>query len=450
MNRPGTTAYIGRAARHFGALFALALLLLAAPSPVYAQAPTAGAVEDYRLENTDWNGLSSLAMLITHRGGHIEQRESIDLATLPDDTAVWIVAPRSVAGWEELRDWVWDGGQLVVADDFGSAAALAELFSLQRQSAPAATTSLLGNPRLPVLPPVGRHELTEGVGALVANHPSAFRGEGSPVVAFADGSGLVYDMLLGRGRAVFVSDASLLINLMLPLRDNARFVANVLAAQERPNVVLVSGDAALTRVAPNVGSQFDPSALRDTVEGALQQISASRPRPEVLHLAAILLAVGASALAFTVLPERAPRSWRPLPRAPRTSEFEAGIGRFTGRLAEASWAQPAALLRESLESSVWASIDTPPLAPDAPPSAYADAAARWVTRHEPTLRGAARRRRVRDLAWALRRLATLPRRDALLLGHPEHVTRRDVERMFGVLSSVVERGRLGAGAGEAR
>ena len=75
-------------------------------------------------------------------------------------------------------------------------------------------------------------------------------------------------MVLGDGRAVFVADASMAMNLMLPVADNARLFANIFdttCAQSECRFVVLADDATLSGI-PGDGegtrSEFSPRSTR--------------------------------------------------------------------------------------------------------------------------------------------------------------------------------------------
>src|SRR5690606_39103389 len=103
-----------------------------------------------------------------------------------------------------------------------------------------------GSPAFPIFEPEGRHPLLEGVRRVVANHASVLSNPGGPVIGFSAGGALVYDMNMGEGKALIVSDASMVINQMLGVADNAAFVRNTLeyiCENQRPcTITLLVGE----------------------------------------------------------------------------------------------------------------------------------------------------------------------------------------------------------------
>lgn len=397
---------------------------------------------DYRVGNTDWNGLSSFEILAAHGGRTVEQRDTLDLGTLGDDDVLVLVYPTTELPVDDIAAWVHGGGALLVADDFGRADRLAEVFGLTRVTPPdEAEGLLLDNPALPYFRPVGTHPLSDRVGSVAANHATALRGEGLPVFAWPDGAGLVYDLSLGDGAAVFVADASMLTNLMLPLRDNARWLANTLdrlcADRLTCRLVVVAENGAIGGAPTNAdGGAFDArlQALGESLERARE----SRVPPSALRLASALLLAGIIVIVVAVFPWAKP-AW---PRAPvppvrrrSASEFELGLRRYRGRYGTRSFVLPAALLRDTFHHLFYRTLGV--AVPDhgsAGARGRRAAVDRYVRRFEP--KASARRRRA--LVRLLDELARIPGRGAILAAMRTPLDERRLVRLHDAMTDVLD------------
>jgi hypothetical protein len=211
----------------------------------------ASAAPDYAPESDAWNGLSALLALAEREGVAVEPVSTLDLAELSAADGLLLIYPTAHLPVSGLLGFLRAGGRVALADDFGSGGALLERFAIRRAPPPVATASRLrGNPALLLARPRGFHPLTDGVDALVTNHPIALsHPELEPVFAFDDEGreALVLSGSVGEGKLVAVGDPSLFINRMMSLDGNSRFASDLLRflGEGGGRVFLVSGDAAL-------------------------------------------------------------------------------------------------------------------------------------------------------------------------------------------------------------
>src|SRR5690606_24615395 len=206
--------------------------LVCVPSVGLAQIPT-----DYDVKSTEWNGMSQFGALAVEHGVTLVPGNLLDYSALDPSRPLILVYPTQPLDVASLQEFVADGGRILLADDFGSSAALLSSFSEPiRRRDPSGTSQayLNGNPNLPVLQTPGRHALLEGgVDALVGNHPTGFSSVLPAVVYFdvpieAERLGFAYDLTIGEGKIIVLGDASMLINLMIDMADNRRFLGNAL------------------------------------------------------------------------------------------------------------------------------------------------------------------------------------------------------------------------------
>lgn len=218
-------------------LVALALLPCLHVGPVQAQR------RDFAPDNHEWNGLSEFLDLAAEQGVVLEPVERLDLGTLRAMDTLFLLAPEEDLPIADLRAYMHDGGTIVLADDFGRGHALLESFHIERtRPRHADLLRLRGNDELLVAEASARHPLTEGVDALVTNHPQVIRhSDLDPIFSLGGGDAVVLAGTVGDGRLVAIADPSMLINNMLELRSNRRFAENLLSylASEREGRVFV-------------------------------------------------------------------------------------------------------------------------------------------------------------------------------------------------------------------
>ena len=190
---------------------------------------SAQADGDFEPQNHEWNGLSELVAICRGASISVQTPASLDLGTLSPDDAVLLVYPRSEISVEGLSEFLKAGGRVAVADDFGTASSLLRAYQIRR-TAPSDRDALRlrGNNALLVARAQSPHPLTEGVGALVSNHPAALHhADLTPLFTLSDNDALVLAGAVGDGRFVAIGDPSTLINNMLEFRGNRRFAENL-------------------------------------------------------------------------------------------------------------------------------------------------------------------------------------------------------------------------------
>ncbi|MCB9506141.1 MAG: DUF4350 domain-containing protein [Myxococcales bacterium] len=391
------------ATRSLAALVTLLIALVPCLASAQSPASRAGGASGLDLDSVAWDGLSTLQELARRRGASLTQPTSVDLdgpATRRDTDALWLVHPTRLPPVAGLLDWVSEGHVLVVADDFGGSEPLLEALGLTRIAVPPETPRYLGLEFAPLATPGGRHPLTNGVDALVTNHPSAFGSPLTGALAFTRGAGAVFDFTVGRGLVIAISDPSVFTNLMLGVPANARFADNLVARACRGaapcQMALLSDDAELHARAAESGP------LR-----WLLQLRRMRPDPKALRLASLLLVIGIWALVGAVYPTRPP-GWVIAPTrlaaARSLTELEYHLRRHASATPVPDATAPATLLARALERDVYPRLGVPPATqvPDGVRRAEV-AAELYLARFEPRASG----RRRRGVAAALTLLARL-------------------------------------------
>lgn len=314
------------------------------------QGATASA-QDYSPENAAWNGLSALMEIAQSEGIALRARDRLNLAEVTADDAIVVLFPTEGLPIRSLSAFLEEGGRLVVADDFGAAQELLSQFEIERRPPSNEAARLRGNPALQVALAEATHPLSEGVDALLTNHPTALH---HPVLAplfSLDGDGLVITGAVGAGRFIAIGDPSLFINNMLELKSNRRFASNLLhhVQGDRGQVFLLVGDATMH------GAYGDPANLPpgQWVQAMASKLAKLELPPEAtLWLGATLLAlfliVGA-----TALPSASPyRSSRLFPRSSLGGGFIARVAHHSsssGRLLHAALSYRFELERQLLD-----------------------------------------------------------------------------------------------------
>ena len=263
------------------------------------------AEDDFAERNPSWNGLSDFLSLVETNGVKAEPSERIDIATLSQYDALLIIHPTRDLPIYGITHFMKNGGRIAVIDDFGSSLGFLHAFEFGRNS-PVVNKNvrrLRNNDNLLIARPAGRHPLTEGVSALVSNHPQTlYHSELKPVFTFdkTRDSALVLVGAVGEGRLIAVSDSSVLINNMLEFRGNRTFARNLvqyLIRDNRGRLVVAVGDAKLI----DSESQYTPKRSLDGIRQALLLLSRHRLTPLAVYtvngiVLALLLLIAATTL----------------------------------------------------------------------------------------------------------------------------------------------------------
>lgn len=206
---------------------------------------------DFAPSNWYWDGLRSAV-----REFNLTPLISLgDLPLTPSETALVLIPslPPSRADLEALKAYVENGGVLILLNDFGAGNAVLTGLEVGARF----DDRLLVDPlfshrsrRLPRIVDLLRGPLAEGVETLVLNHATVISEDPglrivarSSLASFLDanrngqrdpgepqGPFVVAGLArVGAGRAVLISDPSIMLNGMLDLGDNRRFVRNVLS-----------------------------------------------------------------------------------------------------------------------------------------------------------------------------------------------------------------------------
>lgn len=207
--------------------------------------------EDFRRDNLSWNGISDVAFAT----GATPLASLADLPPIPVGTALLLIpyAPLSLPRLEELRDYVSEGGTLVLADDFGHGNQVLSFLGLTARF----SGSMLLDPvfhhesqKFPWIPRIAAARLMMDIESLVLNHATTLANV-APEETLASSSSLSFLDLNGNesldddepmgplpvisrhdygdGNVILISDPSVFINGMQPLANNSQLVSNITA-----------------------------------------------------------------------------------------------------------------------------------------------------------------------------------------------------------------------------
>lgn len=290
--------------------------------------PKAAAQADYAVASRAWNGLGDLTQIAAESGIVLETPPELDLADLGPRDAILVVYPTESVPTSSLARFMRAGGRVGIADDYGESTEVLRTYGIRRSRASGKDAShLRDNPNLPVARPHARlrHPLTQGVKALVTNHPTVLaHSELEALFSFENEGAVVLVGAVGEGRLVAIGDPSLLINNMLQFRGNRQFAANLLTylgADRGGRVWLVSGDT------PIVGHFGDPAEPLARVQAWLASFADADLPPLALMLSSLLVLALFVLVTTSSLPRRSPYEGMAMLPAP------AEAGGFVGRVA---------------------------------------------------------------------------------------------------------------------
>ncbi len=306
-------------------LVLISLFALAIPGHAFA-------ADDYDPESTEWNGLSEFVAIGEAMPLNLVVTDHLDVGELSPTDAIVIVYPEHDLPLSGIAAFLRDGGRVALLDDFGRGDELLGVYQIGRSVARLDDAPhVRGNENLPVAQATSRHSLTEGVAALIANHPTTLRHPDlDALFAFDDqGHALVLAGAVGDGRLVAIGDPSIVINNMLEFRDNRRFAQNLLDYLEAGSggtVYLVAGDATI------VGRYGEPGADRPfhDLSQWLTRIAHAEAPPLAVLIGAIALAAILLVVAATSLPRRSPYDGSQMfARPPAWGGFIGRVGYFS-------------------------------------------------------------------------------------------------------------------------
>lgn len=247
---------------------------------------------DFDPRSSAWNGASRFLAVARATGRPITAPRSISLDRLHPDDVLILLGPDRPLPEGDLVEFVRRGGQLVIADDFGTAAPLLARFGIRRTEAGAtAAPRVRGHDELLVARPFYAHPLTEGVDLVVTNRPALLEHPRLvPLIGLDEGGGaIVLTGVVGRGRVVAISDPSLFVDEMMAISGNRKLAVNVLAfvteGADR-SIVVAAGDARFE--GSFSGASGGPLRLR--IQDTFAALARVRLPDDALRVAALVLA----------------------------------------------------------------------------------------------------------------------------------------------------------------
>ena len=223
--------------------------LIAVAATIHLMPPT----DDFSPSNPLWNGLSRACEMLNLKA--IEDLRGAGNLE-PSSTAILILAPSKPFSDEEtgiLRGFISRGGLLIIADDFGTGNELLSSLGLNLRL----NGSILLDPlfkyrsrRLPKIIQMAG-ELTPEVEELILNYATIITGSGFRTLAastsfsFLDLNGnsewdagepqgplpVAAEAAYGGGRVIVISDPSIMINSMIGMGGNGRFIAHLIGGR---------------------------------------------------------------------------------------------------------------------------------------------------------------------------------------------------------------------------
>ena len=418
-----------------GALMAVAVALLCLiPAVVFA--------EDFDVDSQEWNGLAQFASLA--EGVDLRVVDRLDWQDVDAEDVLFIIYPQQPLDVDSSAKFLLQGGRMVVADDFGKSQELLRRLSIERRTpAPQELPHELyldDHRGWPIFRPGGRHPLLEGVDELVGNYPAVFYNVGGPVVAYDRDGGLVYDMMLGEGRAVAIADPGIFINAMLPAADNQRFAENIwtylCADVEQCRAWLLVGEFATTGAFsddPASGAQ-DFRQRVEEFNQRLQEVFEELAGSQFLFFLGLFLALGSLAYLAVVFPWR---QFAALSRyidrhredlSPPATEFDWNVARFSNPDGSINYTLPMAIMKESFDELFLGAFGLWPSEPQDRPS-MSQLARRFEERY---LRGQTpqlRKERRREVESLLADLNGVPDRHHVFLESDQSFSARDLRKL---------------------
>lgn len=410
---------------------------------------------DYQPDNQAWSGLSEFVALAESEQIEVSLTDSLDWSAVGSDDVVIAVHPLDALDVKNAASYILHGGMMLVAIEGGSNYPFLDRLGIRYLDITDGDLPharfVHNNPNLPVFSPTGAHPLIAEVQSLVANHPSVLLNVGGPVVAYSEGGGLVYDMNFGDGKVVALADASMLINQMLQVADNAIFARNTLqylCDQTDPCRVILLVErfeqhGTYLHTSADAGADADSwshwlNEINNAVSRAMQDLPVSR----LLYYLGILLAAGLALYLAAVFRLRAGRPYSAhinksgRHALPPQSEFDWNLARFGRGGRETNCALPLAILKEVFEELFLEALDQWPLSADERPTVVALAREyrRRFLRDAPDAKKV--EGQVRDL---LATFASIPTRHRVFLDSDAYFSERDLIKIYRSTRNILRR-----------
>ncbi|MBL4634095.1 MAG: DUF4350 domain-containing protein [Kofleriaceae bacterium] len=328
---------------------------------------------NYQVDNTGWDGVSTLAALAEGIGLQVIQERYIEWEDLDSDDLVFLIYPTTLIDSTAVVSFIRNGGRVLVADDFGQAYRIFGRLGGRRSEDVTASRYYENKVFAPVAEPTGSHPLSDGISYLTTNHPTTIRNlEGmTSVFDFQDGSSVVAAGRIGAGRYVALSDPSVLINRMLQFEGNLLFAINLIRYLVRPGqsdrLIILSGDITLAGTPRN---QYDDgtwngaaSVLATNVDGWLDQLNTWLLTTWGLRMLTVLLSTLLAIGVFLSIPRRRSRpldgSWTRASSPEKLTSMAVIVDLNKTPRVRTSYLLPAAMARDNINSALEQFLDEP-------------------------------------------------------------------------------------------
>jgi len=211
-------------------------------------------MDDFRLENPFWNGLSELDLRI-HLSEVSDLARLMDLVLKPSESALLVLGPSEPFSEEEVdgvRGLLEAGGLVVLAEDFGVGNGLLEGLNVEARFSGGVLLDPLfkdRDSRLPRAIDFTASPYTRGISAVTLNYATVLIDVGDSARVLARSTAFSYlsedlsvapdeaelvgplpviaEIGYGGGSLVLISDSSLFINTMLNRDDNCALLRNL-------------------------------------------------------------------------------------------------------------------------------------------------------------------------------------------------------------------------------
>jgi len=204
---------------------------------------------DYDISNTNWNGISEIYKYTKNLGYSTDTVDDFESALSQKDVVLIVLYPQSQKYSKELKNFVENGGSLLLADDFGNGnEVLSDALLFPISFGKGQVCDMENNYKKSIAPivRVKNHPVTYGVKTIVTNHPTYIFPPSSEDIAFFYPTSFIDSNLngrkdqneksgeysfaralnIGKGRVIVLSDPSIFINEMIDLGDNRLFYKN--------------------------------------------------------------------------------------------------------------------------------------------------------------------------------------------------------------------------------
>jgi hypothetical protein len=356
----------------------LCLAVAAGSAGAQPAEPTEGNAQDYDINSMEWNGLHTLAAVARGMGLQVRTVASLDWSELGPEDILFVLYPETRLDPVPVTGFIRNGGQVLIADDFGdSTEVLGRLGMLRQQSAGRQAEHFYDDlEHAPIaLPALPDHPLAEGVSRLVTNVPGVLvQVSGVDVVfRFGPDESVVVAGTLGRGRFVVLSDPSVLINRMLQFESNLRFAINLLRhlsadGQARRLVLLIGefntyGEASELFRDDSMGSLVSglTTDLNRLLDEGNDYLLTSLALRVIAVLIAVLITLGVLMAVPSLRSDTLDGSWTraPAPASVDAEGFEKLVARYDRSGQDTNFTLPAAVMRDSVNACLANLLDTP-------------------------------------------------------------------------------------------